>query len=96
VLLRLPLAETRQRVPPEMALLEETPEGTLVRLNAQRLDWVAGVLAGLECDLVVLKPPELRAALLELSERVRRLAENTSSVEREALSVTSATSETNA
>lgn len=77
VLLRCTLAEVLCRVPPTVATLEETPAGVVLRCWVQHLDELAHTLAGLECDLVVREPPELRAELRLLAARIARLAEAT-------------------
>jgi predicted DNA-binding transcriptional regulator YafY len=70
VLLRLTLAQARERVAPELATLAEVPDGVLLRCNVQNLDWFATVLAGLECDFVVRQPSELGGALRRLAHRL--------------------------
>lgn len=67
VLLRLPLEEARRRVPPSVATLSETGEGTLLRMRADSLDGMAALLAGLGGRFTVREPRELEEA-------VRRLA----------------------
>lgn len=75
VLLKLSLEEARRRVPPEMATLEPTPNGILLRCNVQELNWLAWWLVGLECPLVVRRPVELRDVLRRLAHRTADLAE---------------------
>lgn len=75
VLLKTSLDEARQRLPPEMAALEPTTEGVVLRCNVQDLNWFAWVLAGLEYPLVVRRPVELREALSRLAERTAQRAE---------------------
>jgi predicted DNA-binding transcriptional regulator YafY len=70
VLLRLTLAQVRERVTPELATLAETPEGVLLRCNVQSLDWFASVLARLECDFVIRQPHELGEAVRRLGQRL--------------------------
>jgi hypothetical protein len=41
-------------------------------MRATSLDWVAGVLAGLECDFTVQRPGELRDAVAALGRRLVR------------------------
>jgi predicted DNA-binding transcriptional regulator YafY len=74
VILDMPLADVRLRVPPEMATLDETPGGTRLRCNVQNLDWIALELAGLGCDLTIHHPLELRDALARLARHAGRLA----------------------
>jgi predicted DNA-binding transcriptional regulator YafY len=74
-LLKLDLATAQCRVPPWLALLEQAPEGVVLRCNVQRLEWVAHFLAGLGCGVVVRRPPELRDALRELAVSLAAMAE---------------------
>jgi predicted DNA-binding transcriptional regulator YafY len=74
VLLALNLEEAKQRVSPTDGTLEEVEDGTVLRFSADDFDWAASYLAGLECDLVVLRPPELRAALRTMAGRLRAAA----------------------
>jgi predicted DNA-binding transcriptional regulator YafY len=65
----------RSRLPRGLATV--TPLGddegwTRVELRAERLDWVPGVLAALDADLVVEAPDELRARVRALAERLLR------------------------
>jgi predicted DNA-binding transcriptional regulator YafY len=74
VLLDLPLTEARRRVPRSLGTLEATPEGVLLRLGADDLDWAARFLAELGCEFKVIGPPELRPALARLAERLAAAA----------------------
>ncbi|HYF65559.1 MAG TPA: YafY family protein [Herpetosiphonaceae bacterium] len=74
VLLRSTVAAVRCTISPAMAQLEETPAGVVLRCSVECLDWLAYVLAGLECDLEVIRPPELGDALGRLAARVASLA----------------------
>jgi predicted DNA-binding transcriptional regulator YafY len=76
VLLALGLEEAKSRVSPTDGTLEPADDGTLLRFSADDLDWAAAFLAGLECDLVVLRPPQLRASLRALAGRLRAAAVN--------------------
>jgi hypothetical protein len=38
------------------------------------LDWMAGILAGLDCDYTIRGPEELRASMRSLAERVQTRA----------------------
>jgi predicted DNA-binding transcriptional regulator YafY len=70
VLLDISLEEARRRISPAVGTLEPTAGGVLLRLGADELDWAARFLADLGCDFTVVSPPELRAAVLRLSERL--------------------------
>lgn len=72
VLLSTDLATAAEAVPRTVAHLEATPEGTLMRMGADELDWMARFLAGLPFDFEVRQPPELVHALGELGQRLQR------------------------
>lgn len=75
VILETTLEEARQRVPPGSVILEATPEGVVLRGQYDRLDRLAIQLLLLDCQLVVRRPPELRAALHAVAARAMALAE---------------------
>ena len=56
VLLDLPLDAAARRIPPTLAELVDEPEGTLLRMRVDSLDWMASVLAGLGCDFTIRGP----------------------------------------
>jgi predicted DNA-binding transcriptional regulator YafY len=56
--------------PPSLAELEPHPDGTRMRLRADSLDWVAGLLASAGCTFTVVAPDELRAAVHALGARL--------------------------
>jgi predicted DNA-binding transcriptional regulator YafY len=73
VLVHADAATLAGRFPPTLAQIEAAPGGrTTLRLGADSLDWVAGLLAGVGHDFEVRHPPELRDALAALAERLRR------------------------
>jgi predicted DNA-binding transcriptional regulator YafY len=74
VLLALSFDAAKSRVSPTDGTLEEAEAGTLLRFSADDLDWAASFLAGLECDLVVLHPAELRASLRAMGARLQAAA----------------------
>ena len=74
VQLNLSLAVAAERVSPATASLEQTDRGVIMRGYADDLAWIAHLLAGLRCRLVVLSPPELRAEMLALAEHVHLIA----------------------
>ncbi|WP_018330631.1 helix-turn-helix transcriptional regulator [Actinomycetospora chiangmaiensis] len=63
-------------LPPGLAVVEELADAgwVRVRLQVESLDWVPGVLAGLDAPFEVEAPDELRARVLALAERLRRAA----------------------
>jgi predicted DNA-binding transcriptional regulator YafY len=74
VVLALPLATARMRVPPTLAELAADGDGTRLVMGATSLDWAASFLAGLDCEFRVVGPPELRDSLRALGDRLRALA----------------------
>ena len=74
VLLHLPLADAARRVPATLAELVEASEGTTLRMRVSSLDWMARVLAGLDCGFTVLEPEELRASVRGLADSLTKSA----------------------
>jgi predicted DNA-binding transcriptional regulator YafY len=70
VLLRLPPDEAAVRFPPTLAELQPEAGGTVLRMRADSLDWVAGLLAGAGCDFVIRRPAALRDAVVALAARL--------------------------
>jgi predicted DNA-binding transcriptional regulator YafY len=70
VLLALPLNDAAQRIPATLAELIEADDGTLLRMRVGSLDWMAGVLAGLECSFAIRQPDELRDSVRALGARL--------------------------
>ncbi|WP_028065583.1 helix-turn-helix transcriptional regulator [Solirubrobacter soli] len=70
VLLHTDHERALQRFPPTLANLEPTPEGTVLRMRADSLDWAAGLLAGAGCDFTIRHPPELRHSVRRLAHRL--------------------------
>ena len=70
VLLHLSLEEATQRLPATLAELVEAEGGTLLRMRVSSLDWMARILAGLDCDFTVREPDELRASVQRLAARL--------------------------
>jgi predicted DNA-binding transcriptional regulator YafY len=63
--------DVRARLPGGLATVEAGEEGwALVRLRAERLDWLPGMLAGLGLPFVVAEPAELRAAVRTWAEGI--------------------------
>jgi predicted DNA-binding transcriptional regulator YafY len=71
VLLDLPLETARRRVPPTLADLTAEEPGTLLRMHVGSLDWMASLLAGLDCDFTIRRPDELRDSVRALADRVQ-------------------------
>jgi predicted DNA-binding transcriptional regulator YafY len=74
VLLDLPVDRAVRRLPPTLAELVDTGGGTLLRMRVSSLEWMAGVLAGLDCAFTIREPAELRDSVRELATRLRRSA----------------------
>lgn len=70
VRLALPLEVIRSRLPPTLAELSESDGGTLLQMRVSSLDWMASLLAGLDCDFTVVEPDELRASVRALAGRL--------------------------
>jgi predicted DNA-binding transcriptional regulator YafY len=70
VLLDLPLETARERLSYVLAELAPDGTGTLMRIRAESLDWLAGVLAGAECGFEIRRPEELRGAVHRLAARL--------------------------
>jgi predicted DNA-binding transcriptional regulator YafY len=74
VLLHLPLEEASRRIPATLAELAETNGGTVLRMRAGSLDWMASVLAGLDCEFTIQAPDELRSSVAVLGARLASAA----------------------
>ena len=69
-LLDLPIDAAARRIPATLAELIDDPDGTLLRMRVDSLDWMATVLAGLGCDFTIRRPDELRASVRALADRL--------------------------
>lgn len=67
VLLKVKPEAARRLISPSTGVLEPARGGTLLRIGADDLEWIARLLAGLPCSFKVLDPPELREAVKELA-----------------------------
>lgn len=74
VVLQAALADVATRIPPAVATLAEHPDGVLLTCRAERLDGMAGLLAGLGCDFTIHHPGELRHEVAALARRLDRAA----------------------
>jgi predicted DNA-binding transcriptional regulator YafY len=70
VLLDLRLEEATRRLPATLAELVEADGRTLLRMRVGSLDWMAGILAGLDCSFTINEPEELRASVRAVAERL--------------------------
>jgi predicted DNA-binding transcriptional regulator YafY len=71
VVLELPLDVVRRRLPPTLAELDLAEPGTRLRMRVSSLDWMAALLAGLDCNFTIRRPDELRERVLAFAERLR-------------------------
>ena len=69
-LLSLPIDDAARRIPATLAELVDDPDGTVLRMRVDSLDWMATVLAGLGCDFTIRRPDELRASVRALAQRL--------------------------
>lgn len=74
VLLDLPVDVAARRIPATLAELVDDEEGTVLRMHADSLDWMATVLAGLGCGFTIRRPDELRASVGALAARLAEQA----------------------
>jgi predicted DNA-binding transcriptional regulator YafY len=70
VLLHTPLAVAAAHFPPTLAELERSGEDTVLRMRAESLDWVAGLLAGAGCAFEIRTPDQLRRSVRALADRL--------------------------
>lgn len=75
VLLETSMAEVRRRIPPTLAMVEEMPDGIVMRVRAESLRWAAGLLISMECPFTIRRPEALRAVLHEVAHDITLLAE---------------------
>jgi predicted DNA-binding transcriptional regulator YafY len=69
-LLDLPIDVAARRIPATLGELIDDPEGTLLRMRVDSLDWMASVLAGLDCAFTIRRPDELKTSVRALAERL--------------------------
>jgi predicted DNA-binding transcriptional regulator YafY len=74
VLLHVSIEEATRRLPATLAELVEADGGTQLRMRVSSLDWMARVLAGLDCNFTIHEPEELRASVRALSDRLAECA----------------------
>jgi predicted DNA-binding transcriptional regulator YafY len=80
VLLETDVAGVRERLPDHLAELTETANGVLLRGRVTSLAEVAAVLAGLGCPFTIVRPAELRAAVMDHARRLAGYAQRTAPV----------------
>jgi predicted DNA-binding transcriptional regulator YafY len=69
-LLDLPIDVAARRIPATLGELIDDPEGTLLRMRVDSLDWMASVLAGLDCAFTIRRLDELRTSVRALADRL--------------------------
>jgi predicted DNA-binding transcriptional regulator YafY len=74
VLLETDLDQARRRVPATVAEITESADGVLLRTRAQSLDGMACMLAGLGWPFTILRPDELREAVIAHTHRLTTFA----------------------
>lgn len=70
VVLRTAPDDARRWISPIVGPLEDHPDGALLRIQADNLDWIAHYLLGLPWRFAVLSPPELLDAFDRLRDRI--------------------------
>ena len=70
VLLQTSVAEARQIIPRAVGIPQPHADGAMLRSYVQRLEWFVYFLAGLDCPLKVLGPPEAQAAMREFATKL--------------------------
>jgi predicted DNA-binding transcriptional regulator YafY len=71
----LSLDDAATRLPPSLAELTATKTGTRLEMQVDSLDWMASVLAGLDCGFRIEAPAELADAVRLLAKRLAARAE---------------------
>jgi predicted DNA-binding transcriptional regulator YafY len=72
VLLDTTLENVQRWIPADLAILEQTQNGVIFRCYADNLDWIAHLLLGLRCPLIIRQPAELCEAMRRLAERAKQ------------------------
>jgi predicted DNA-binding transcriptional regulator YafY len=74
VLLALPLDQATPRLQGTLAELDDVDGETLLQMRVGSLDWMASVLAGLDCGFTIRRPEELRSSVRALATRLAERA----------------------
>ena len=74
VLLALPLDQATPRLQGTLAELDDADGETLLQMRVGSLDWMASVLAGLDCGFTIRRPEELRSSVRALATRLAERA----------------------
>jgi predicted DNA-binding transcriptional regulator YafY len=70
VLLELPPDDAAQRMSATLAEVDEDGGRAVVHMRVSSLDWMARILAGLDCGLIIYEPDELRVSVRALADRL--------------------------
>jgi predicted DNA-binding transcriptional regulator YafY len=74
VLLEMSLEEAQRRIAPDLGTLHATPDGVLLRTQADELEWMARLLVEIGSPFRIQHPPELREAVRRLARDLARQA----------------------
>ena len=77
MLLETRAEDARWQLPSIGFAFEQAEGGTLLRCSTWSLDWIARVLAGLDCSFIVRRPDELRDALERRAKKITTLSKRT-------------------
>ncbi len=77
VLLETTMEQAQAMIPPAIAMLEQEESGVAFRSYVSNLDWIAYILAGLCCSMLIRNPPELRDAMRQLANNITKMADRT-------------------
>lgn len=80
VWLEISLTEAQHHIPQGTAMLEEYDDGVLMRLYSNDLRVTARYLCWLDCAFIIHQPNELRAAVIEIVDQIRKQAQCTTVV----------------
>ncbi len=69
VLLMTSLEQAQHALPPELGTLEVVEGGILFRRAAQRMEWIATILLGLDFPIKIVQPKELSEVMLQISRK---------------------------
>lgn len=69
ILLMTSLENARRFIPPEVGTLEVAEEGVLFRRPAQRLEWIARMLLGLDFPMKIIQPKKLVEVMQNIAQK---------------------------
>jgi len=74
VLLRTTMDTAQAHIPSYVGTLEACAEGIILRREANNLDWLAMLLLSFDFPVEVKQPDELRAILIDIADKAKRIA----------------------